>query len=336
MENLLVKMKKKNNIFVFIVLIIALLLPVFTKSNYVISILCNCLAMASMGVAWNLIGGYGAQVSWCHAAFISIGAYTSFIFDDNFGISPLISMFIGAAIAYILATIIGLTSFRLRGPFFSISTIAFAEIVRILLLYFKGITKGAKGYALRYTGNNPLMLMFSSDKPYYYILLVLLSLMLIISYLYSKSKSGYYLNAIKGDEDAAVSLGIDSMKVKIGAFQLSAALTAIIGTVYGYFITFLDPDSVAGLDMSVNIGISAIIGGLGTLWGPVIGAVVLILLTEISNVIFGSLGGGTDLMYGLVMIIMVIYRPKGLISFFSSFKTRKRSKKIKIHTHIDD
>jgi branched-chain amino acid transport system permease protein len=307
----------------------AVLLPIFVRSNYIISVGVTCFLFAAFGVCWNMISGYGGQISWCHAAFVSIGAYTAMIMYRMLGFSPLLSIPVSMAIAFVVATLIGSVSFRYRGPFFSITTIAFAEIVRILLLYFNDLTGGSAGLTMPFTGANALNLMFSNDTPHYYVSIGVLGLMVFITARLEKSKTGYYLKAIKGDEDAAISLGIDTRRTKLRTFQLSGILTAAAGAFYISFINFAQPNGIAGMDFSVRIGSVAIIGGSGTVWGPVVGAFILIPLIEIANASMGA-QGGAQLLYGAALIAVVVFQPKGILYFFvrqGSSAQRKKEKR---------
>lgn len=293
-----------------------LVVPLVTKNNFIISTLIYCFAFSGFGAAWNLIGGYGAQISWCHSAFVTIGAYAGYIMYLKWQISPFISIFVGMILSYLVATIIGYGTFRLRGAFFSLTTIAFSEIVKIIILYFDGFTGGARGLNIPFKGASFANLMFNDDIPFYYIMFVIMVLMVIITILFKKSKTGHYLAAIKGDEDAAISLGIKTFKIKLTAFQLSAVICSTIGTIYAFFLTYIDPLNICGLDLSIKIGICAIIGGLGTVYGPVIGAFVITILTQVTSEWLGAIGGAAFMLYGLILILIVILRPAGIISFF--------------------
>ena len=304
-------------------------IPLFTDNNYVITTLVYCFVFASLGVAWNMIGGYGAQVSWCHAVFVALGAYSSMILFKRFGLSPFLTIFVGMALAFVLATIIGYGTFRLRGPYFSLSTIAFAEIIRIIIQYWGDLTGGASGYSVQYTGANFFNLMFTNDVPFYYIMLGVMAVVIAVTAWFERSKIGYYLGAIKGDEDAAISLGINSMNVKLRAFQISAVIAAAVGTFYGFFLTFVDPMTICSLDFSVKIGIGAIVGGLGTLWGPVLGAFVVNILTQLLNSWFADIGGLSQCLYGLALVVIVVFRPSGLISLIPHGGGKKKAKPAK-------
>lgn len=299
-----------------IIAILAFLLPLFISSNYYVTVLVNCLMFGSIGLAWNLISGYGGQVSWCHSVFVTIGAYTGIILYSRFTLSPFISMFLAAGLAWVLSSIIGKVSFRYRGPFFSITTIALSEIVRVLLLYFVDFTNGARGISVRYTSPNFWYLLFPNNKPFYYIGIVVVIAMIVFSKFFERSKTGYYLRAIKEDEDAAISLGIRTGKVKQTAFQISAMLTAALGVIYAFFLTFVEPNTICSVDLSIKIGSVAIVGGIGSSWGAILGAFVIIPLTELASVLLGS-SGGTQLLYGLALVIVVIFQPRGLAYLFN-------------------
>ena len=293
-------------------------------SNYYVSIMCQCLLFACFGVSWNMIGGYGAQISWCHSAFVAMGAYCNFILASNFNISPWLTMPLGMAVSYLLATLIGYGTFRLRGPYFSIATIAFAEACRLSINYFQSITKGSAGIYVTYRGHSLSALTFKNDVPFYYISLVLLIVILAITYIFTQSRTGKFLGAIKGDEDAAESLGIETFKVKLHAFQASAVFCAMAGAIYASFMTYISPTAICGMDLSIKIGIVAIVGGVGTLFGPVLGAFIVVPLIELTSKLLGAVGG-SQLLYGLLLILIVIFRPQGVISLFRRKASRKEA-----------
>ncbi|MHB1419716.1 MAG: branched-chain amino acid ABC transporter permease [Bacillota bacterium] len=300
-----------------VLLVIMLVIPNVINNNYVVTILVNCMAFAIFGLAWNIIGGYGGQISWCSAAFVATGAYTNYILSVNYSISPFISMPLGMLFSYLMATLIGYGTFRLHGAYFSIATIAFAESLRSAIQYFSDFTKGSAGMYLTYRGDNLWALTFSSDLPFYYITLALLVLGLLFTYRFTISKTGYYLNCIKGDESAAESLGIETFKIKLKAFQISAMMMSVAGCFYASFLTYISPASTGSLDLSIKVGVVAIIGGIGTLWGPVLGAFIIVPLIEIAGVLLGKFGSG-NLLYGLILILIVIFKPTGVISLLET------------------
>ena len=300
-------------------LVLLILLPQLAKNNYLISVGVTFCTYAALGTVWNIIGGYAGQISWCHASFLTIGAYSSYLLKIYFGISPWIGLLFGVAISLLAAFVIGSISFRLSGTFFSLVTISFSEIVRVLLLWKKDITKGANGLFITYHHDSWLELTFRSDKVFYYLMLGILIGCIVTVWKLEHSKIGYYLRVIKADQHAAETLGIETHKIKLKAFLISAAMSSAIGTIYAFFLTYIDPATVGAIDVSTKIGSMAIVGGLGTLFGPLIGAAVLIPITELANALLGSLGSGM-LIYGLILIIIVAFRPAGLISFFSKSK----------------
>lgn len=291
------------------------------RGNYIITIIIQCLAFAIFGICWNILGGYGAQISWCSAAFVAIGAYTNFILQREFKISPFLTLPLGVVLSLIFATMIGYGTFRLRGPYFSIATIAFAETLRSVIQYAQGITKGSAGIYVTFKRDSFWMLTFRNDTTFYYIMFALMMLAVYAAYRFTKSKTGYYLSCIKGDEDAAQSLGIETFKVKLRAFQISAMMMSVGGAFYGSFLTYISPFSTASFDLSIQIGVVAIVGGISTLWGPVLGAFVVVPLIEITGKLLGQRGSST-IFYGLLLIVIVIYCPKGLIHLFSVVRNK--------------
>ena len=308
---------KKSNIILVLLFIALLFVPVFSKNKFLISTAVYTFLFAGFGVSWNIIGGYGAQISWCHATFAACGAYTSFLSYHYLGLSPFVTMPLGMILSFLLATLIGTGTFKLRGSFFSLATIALAEIFKIMLLYFKDFTGGSSGRWITYTGNDFLKLSFKDDIPFYYISLAVMLLVVVATVVFQKTKTGYYLGAIKGDEDAATTLGIETFKVKLSAFQLSAMLTSLVGTIYAFFLSYIDPYSMCSMDLSVKMGMTAIVGGIGTLWGPVLGSFILQPLTQLTNSLFANISGASMFMYAVVLILVVLFKPQGIIFLFT-------------------
>lgn len=303
-----------------LLLLIALAcVPLVTQQTYVLHVVVMIFLFAVMGIAWNFIGGYAAQLSLGHAAFVAIGAYTTTILMKSYNITPMVGAAAGTVLAGAAAVLIGYPCFRLRGPYFALSTIAFAEILRILLLHFAGYTGGAEGIPIPFKGQDVWMLQFYSKVPYYYICLAFVVIVFLIARRVEGSKLGYYLSAIREDQDAAESIGIRSYRAKLKALLISAAITSVAGSLYAVVIGYIDPYSVAGTTMSNEIALIAIVGGIGTLWGPVMGATAVIFLTEVTNALLGSTRGGASMViYGLLLIVIVLARPGGLISLFSA------------------
>ena len=344
----LLKKNKKPIIMGAVFLGIAVIYPFFMEflvgripSRYYIRIGMDILFFTAMGNAWNIIGGYGRQTSWASATFFAIGAYTTILLfvgppgGVSLQISPFISMWIGVVLAVLVAVIIGMPCFRLRGVYFAIATIACTTIFRQLLIYFSEFTGGNLGIPYPFQPDNrPFHLIFTDFlfRPYYYTALVWMLITTGIVIWVEKNRLGYYLRAICEDQDAAESLGIKSSTVKLRAFMLSAAMLSITGSLYVSMLRMVDPLTFASHNMSIRIALVAILGGMGTKFGPLLGALVTIPLLEISNNYLARIGhGGAHwVLYGSLIVVIVLFRPNGIISLFESvpaFIKRKRSLK---------
>lgn len=317
-----------GRILVIAAAVFALAFPFAVPTPYYVHTVFMVFLFATIGLGWNLIGGHGAQLSLGHSAFFAIGAYTAVLMTIHAGITPLIGGAVGMLLACVAAVIIGVPCFRLRGTYFTLATIAAGEITRVLLLHFQDFTGGANGVPLPFR-EDALFLQFSSKAPYYYIALGMLVIVFLIVRTMEQEKIGRYLAAIREDQDAAESLGVRSDQVKLSAYVLSAAITAACGVIYAFAVGYIDPDGVAGLNLSIEIAVVVIVGGIGTLWGPILGSVVVVMLTELTNIYLGSLRSGASLViYGLLLMVVVLVRPSGLISLFNRPKAKAASKEV--------
>jgi len=273
---------------------------------------------ATMSIGWNVIGGYAGQVSFGNAAFFGVGAYTTAILLVNFNVNPWLGMLAGCVLSVGLAVIVGYPCFRLRGHYFAIATIAVGEITVVIFTNWDYVG-AAVGIYMPILEESFTNFEFHSSKiPYYYIILCMLLFAIAVSYVIEQSRLGYYLRAVKDDPDGARSLGIGIQKYKMIAFSISAVLTSICGTFYGQYVLYIHPSSTMDLMMSIHLCIIALIGGIGKLFGPVIGAFVFIPLMELTRVYLGSEGQGIDMIiYSLLVIIIAIWRPQGLWALFS-------------------
>ena len=290
-----------------------------SQLNYAILVL----MIAQAGVAWNILGGYAGQVSFGHAAFYGIGAYTSTQLLLVFGISPWIGMFAGGALAVVFALLIGWPCFRLKGHYFAIATIAVAEIVQVMVTNWDWLG-GAVGLSLPLAEHGWWGFVFNKSKvPYYYIILGLLLLSLAVSWLLDHSFLGYYFRAIKDDPDAARSVGIDLTHYKLVAIAASSFLTALGGTFYAQKELFIDPGSTMATSLSIKMALVAILGGVGSLSGPVLGAIVLTAIEEATRAAFGGTGRGTDLViYALLIIVVAVFYPGGVAGWWNGWERR--------------
>ena len=302
---------------------IALLLPLAISSPFAIDVFIRVLLFAFIGVAWNLMGGYAKQLSLGHAAYFGLGAYTSTILLIRFDISPWIGIVAGGMVAMLASLPIGALCFRLRGPYFAIATIATAQVLMLLFLKFRDFAWGAEGTTLPNLGDAPLMMQFDSKVAYYYFALALLALGLAITWCIERSWMGYYLVAVGEDEDAAEAIGVDTLRIKRQIYLISAFLTALAGTFYVQYIYFIDPNVAFSFNISVEAALVSIVGGIGTLWGPVIGTVLLEATSALLQSWLGSGHGGVQLtVYSLILMAVILWRPAGLIGILTDVCAR--------------
>jgi len=282
---------------------------------------------AMLGQAWNILGGYTGQVSLGHAVFFGIGAYTSTLLHLKVGWTPWIGMIAGGLAATLVSQVIGYPCFRLRGHYFVIATIVLAEIVQVLFRNWDW-AGGTLGLRLPLLPESLLNFQFFSTKlPYYYISLFLLGLVLMVTFLLERSKAGYYFRAVKEDPDAARSLGVNITVYKMLAMAMSAFFTGIGGAFYAQFVLYIDPETVLAFKTSVLIMLIAVVGGSGTLWGPVLGAFILIPLSEFTRIILGGAGRALDLLvYGVLIMLVAVFEPRGMWALGGRIRAWGRSR----------
>jgi len=280
---------------------------------------------AMLGTAWNILGGFTGQVSLGHATYFGLGAYTSTLLLTKTGLSPWLGMFVGVLVALAIALPLGYATFRLGGRYFTMATIVIGEIARIVFTSWSYVG-GAVGIFLPILPESFIDFQFHSSKmPYYYIMLTFLLATVATAYWVQRSRLGYYLKAIRDDPMAAQSLGISVMTYKLIALALSVVFTAMAGTFYAQFVLFIDPVSTMPFLISLTIALVAILGGIGTLWGPIIGSVVLIPITQLTRVYLGGAARALDLVvYGPLVILIAILQPEGLVPMLTKVQERLR------------
>jgi branched-chain amino acid transport system permease protein len=278
------------------------------------------LMTAQLGVAWNILGGYAGQVSLGHATFFGAGAYVSTLLSMKLGLSPWLGMLAGGVTASLLSLVIGWPCFRLRGHYFAMATIAVVEIVQATVNGWDALG-GAVGFSLPLTEGGVAGFVFNRSKlPYHYIALGLLAVTLLVNWLVARSRIGYYLRAIKDEPDAARSLGVSLTRYKLYAIALSSFFAAAGGTLYAQKELFIDPGSTLSTSLSIKMALVAILGGVGTLFGPVLGAAVLTAIEEATRILFGGSGRGTDVVvYGLLIVVIAVYQPAGLMGWIGGW-----------------
>ncbi len=299
-------------------LLVLLALPVLVTRPHHRHVLIMILLYAMLATAWNILAGYCGQVSLGHAIFFGLGAYTSTTLIKQAAISPWIGMAAGAVVAVVVSQAIGFPVFRLRGHYFAIATIALGEIAQTLVINWDWIG-GARGVFIPIQRPDSFVhFQFNESKQnYYYIALAMFALALLVTRVLEGSRAGYYFRAIREDQEAAASLGINVARGKQLAMAISAGLTALGGTFYAQYILVIDPESVLSLSLSILICLVAVLGGVGTLWGPLLGAAVLVPLSEGTRVLLGGGGKALDLLiYGGLIVLVSVAQPGGLMALW--------------------
>jgi branched-chain amino acid transport system permease protein len=282
------------------------------------------LLYTTLSQAWNLIGGYAGQVSFGHAVFFGIGAYAAMAPLNQWGLTPWAGMAIGAAISVIVAIVIGVPVFRLKGHYFAISTFAVAEVIKELFSNWKWVD-GPIGLDAPVLEQGFYNFMFYKTKmPYLYITLAFFLVVMVLTFRMERSRMGYYFRAIKQRPEAAQAMGVNISLYKQYAFMISALFTAICGAFYAMYILHIEPATVLSLDISMKIVLVTALGGAGSLWGPLLGAMILIPLQEYSRIWLGGTGMGIDLIVlGLLIMLICIFEPKGIVGILHRLTRRK-------------
>jgi branched-chain amino acid transport system permease protein len=308
--------------YLIVLSLVLLAAPFLFTTRYAQHILILVLLYVALGSAWNILGGLAGQLSLGHAAFFGIGAYTAAVIASKSAMSPWLAIVLGPLVALPVAMLVGWICFRLRGPYFTLATIAVGEVVRLVALNWQQLTGGAVGVVIR-----PSVFDGRSKIPYYYVVLVIAVTTVGLCAIIRRRKLGYYFMAIREDQETAESIGIPTTRYKLAALALSATLTAVAGAFYANYFLFVDPTIVLPLALSVEIVLMAIIGGLGTVAGPVLGAVLLKLASEL----FRNLTAGTKyeqahvLVYGALLVIIILFMPDGLMGGVKKFFRPKNS-----------
>jgi branched-chain amino acid transport system permease protein len=286
--------------------------PFITGNPFYQHLMIMVLFWTLLGASWNLLGGFAGQVSFGHAAFLGIGAYVTMLLYLSLGVSPLLGMLAGGIVGAMFALPIGLICFRLRGPYFSLATLAVAEIVRLVALNWEQLTAGPMGLLI--TTLPPISFAgttidWESKVPFYYLAAVLALAATGLTYVVSRSRLGAYLTAVREDIDSAEAVGIDTVRARVIALALSAFVVGVAGGFYSLYFRYVDPDAVFAISLSVEMVFIAVVGGLATTAGPIVGAVVLVSISEIFRDRFQT---GHLIFYGLFMMLVIRYLPEGI------------------------
>ncbi len=314
-RNVIERRRRREVIAGLIVLGLALIAPLVIKDVYTQNLLFLTLLYAGLAQAWNILGGYCGQISLGHALYFGIGGYVSTMLYTQAGIPPTIGMFGGGLVAGLVALLVGWPCFRLSGHYYAIATVVVGEIGYLLFLNWDFVG-GASGINIPFTHESLLELQFRVTKlPWLYLAIAYAAVAWIAAFIIEGSRWGYAWRAVKDDVTAARSLAVRVFPSKMAAAAISGFLTGVGGAIFAQFVGYIDPDSILSGSLSILIALPAVLGGVGTLWGPIIGSAVLTPVSEISRSYLGGSGSGVDLMiYGALIVGVALLRPQGLVS----------------------
>jgi branched-chain amino acid transport system permease protein len=302
---------------------VLLLLPLAVRNPFFLHLCITVLMWTLLGAAWNVLGGFAGQVSFGHASLFGIGAYATIILYLKAGLAPWWGIPLGGVAAAAVSVPLGLLCFRLRGPYFSLSTLAVAEIVRLVALNWEEVTNGPVGFLI--TDLPPVRIAgravnWESKEPFYLTVAALAFLAVLATYGLKHSRLGAYLAAIRENEDAAEAVGIDTVRAKVLTLALSAFLAGVGGGFYAFYFRYVDPDAVLAIALSMEMVFIAVVGGLGTVGGPFIGA---IFLTTIGETVRERFQVGHLIFYGLFMMLVIRFMPEGIWGRFRRVLARR-------------
>ena len=313
--------KKTSKLLKYGLLLLLVLAALFVPTmvnNYYLSIFIEVVLYAYLASAWNILGGFAGQFSLGHALYIGIGAYTTTVLANNWGISPWIGMLAGGVLATLIGLLVGIPTFKLSGTFYTLASLALCTIMMLVFQSIRSIggikIGGATGLQLKSVqGNNFWMMQFTDRIYYYYVFLGFLVLMLLLCYWIKRSKIGYQLSAVANDQLAAEALGVNSRKLKLKAMAISTFTSAIGGTLYAQFVMACSPVKLFGEALSDEMVIIALIGGEGIILGPTIGSIIIRPLSQLTTALVGGQVPGLHLaIYGTLLVVCIRFFPNGV------------------------
>ena len=309
-----------------VVLALVALLPLVVKDVYLQNLIILTILFSGLSQSWNIIGGYCGQISLGHALYFGVGAYVSTLLFIQLGITPLAGMFVGGLVGGLLSLVVGWPCFRLSGHYYAIATVVVGEIGYLLFLNWDAVG-AASGLYVPFTTESAINLQFRTTKvPWHYVVLAFAATTWLVAWIIEGSRWGFSWRAVKDDVTAARSLAVRVFPSKMAAAAISGFLTGVGGAIYAQYVGFIDPDSIMAASLSILIALPAVLGGVGTLWGPLIGSALLIPLSELSRSYLGGSGSGIDLMiYGALIVIVALARPQGLVSLLTVARGKKDS-----------
>jgi len=290
---------------------VALLAGFAVEDQYLLTVATAAAFLGMFSQSWNLQSGFTGNLSVGHSVFVAVPVYVTLILFQQAGVPPLLGGLAGMACAVVTAAAIGGATLRLRGPYFALATLSASAVVQGLILHFSDLTNGPSGLAISFSIDSPWNLEFLNVRAYYVIAITLLAAVTLFVSLARYSRLGYYAAALKSSEETASAAGIRVARVKVTVFCLSAAATSVGGIAYVFFIGFADPNFIAGPQLSVEIALIAVIGGLNYLAGPIIGAIFYEVTDVAANAAFGASGGWSTMILGFSVVLLVLTEPRG-------------------------
>ncbi len=320
---------RTDKVVAWAVAVFLLTFPLLPASNFAMATMIQFLMFSLYGMGWNTIGGYGGQVDLGKAQYLGIGAYTTAVFLIYWDIPFWISMPIGACFSIMWSFIIGYPLFRLKGHYFAIATIAMSLVMKDIFEAwgFVGAARGLDISPIKYQPPDFLRLIFKEDVYYYYVILGFFFIGLFYINAFRKSRLGYQLRSIKDNETVAQSLGINVHWAKIKTYAIATTFVSVVGSFHACYIKNIEPEDTMSLDISILIALMAMLGGAGSLWGPIIGAAVLVPLKSYLKAWLGGSGLiGIDLVvYALIIMVISAAEPRGIWGIVEKVRARRRS-----------
>ena len=316
--------RRRTELITGVIALVALaVLPLPIRDVYTQNLIILTILYAGLSQAWNILGGYCGQISLGHGLYFGIGAYVSTLLFVNAGIPPTLGMFAAGAVGAAVALLVGWPCFRLSGHYYAIATVVVAEIGYLLFLNWDFVGAATGVYVPVAHADSWLTLQFRTTKlPFHYVALAYAAITWIVAWLIEGSRWGYSWRAVRDDVTAARSLAVRVFPSKMAAAGISGFFTAIGGAIYAQYVGYIDPDSVLAASFSILIALPAVLGGVGTLWGPLVGAAVLIPTSELTRSYMGGAGGVDLMIYGGLIVVVALARPAGLVSLLG---IRKRA-----------
>lgn len=316
------ELQRRDAVGALVLVLFALGLPLLVRNDYYLNLLVLLFLYAGMASAWNIVGGMAGQFSLGHTAFFGVGSYTSTLLYNYAGVSPWAGMIAGGVLSMFLAWLIAFPAFRMRGVFFAMATMAFGETIRILLMYSRKFVDIPYGLSIDYRPGFASMI-FEERSSYALLAGAFMLCVSLVAWGMSRSWFGAYLRAIRDSEEAAVASGIPMRRYKLVALLISAFFTSVGGTLLTQYVMYIEPTSVFNMAFSVDLPLMALLGGIGTVTGPVIGALIALPLREFLLETFGQYASGMHLLvYGVLLVVIVILLPNGFWGLAGSLRRR--------------